>query len=846
MTQEKTPLPPSPDTAAGKPGLNVQRRLVLAWLALAWERIWVRLWIVGAMLGVFFIVALTDVLPTFHWAIHALIVFAVAGGIGYTAWRRLRDFAWPTRGEARARLETQSPVEHRPLTTVEDTLVSGATAIQQWMWRLHQARAQNELDRLRVKGPAPGVAAKDRFALRAAVVLALFVALVGGWKDMGNRVWRGVMPMFGGDASLANIKLWITPPEYTNLSPTYIELPAPEGTSSPSKIQVPSGSKALAIITGTARDTSLKFGENETKLEKLADQTQRAEVDLKPAPRLEVHQGPRTLAGWDVEWIPDIKPEISMAAGPQEAARWRTRIDYMVRDDYGVASVTARITRPNDTLVPPLEFPLQLPPGGGNTFVHASMHDFASHLWAGENIEIQVFATDHAGHKGESDVLEGKLPERVFKHPVSKELASFRKDLARRPGATIPKARESVTKFLNNRASFGAEPVVALTLNVARYRLSNETPAEIAQTVPELLWHAAVRIEDGNLVNAEQRLVDAEKALRDALERGAPPEEINRLLNELKQAVAEYSKALAENDPDNKKGFTKADKQKHDAIQKSMDDISEMAEMGAEDAAKQALSNLQEQLQALREGQEADEDNPDVQKAQQMMQKMQELAEEQSNLLNESFEKQRQEMAKENEKPEGEKHGEGMQGGPGNPDQKDKNQKGGSESASGTNAQSAAGKQEALRQQLNEMMKNLEDMTGKSPESMADADQAMQDARDALRSGQWKEGAEGQGKAANKLEQGIQEARDQIMQALLDKGLGGAIEKSEPAAVRFSPLGARDGRRGGEKVTIPTEADTQGMAARVRVILDEIRKRAADRTRPETEQEYLRRLQKQF
>ena len=156
MTQKNAPQTPPETADIGKPGLNVQRRLVLAWLALAWERIWVRLWVVGAMLGVFATVVLTDVLPTFHWAVHAVIVLAVAGGIGYTVWRRLHDFVWPTRGEARARLETQSPVEHRPLTTVEDTLVAGATAIQQWMWRLHQARAHEELDRLRVKGPAPG------------------------------------------------------------------------------------------------------------------------------------------------------------------------------------------------------------------------------------------------------------------------------------------------------------------------------------------------------------------------------------------------------------------------------------------------------------------------------------------------------------------------------------------------------------------------------------------------------------------------------------------------------------------------------------------------------------------
>ncbi len=840
MTEENTP------NAA--PGLTVQRRLVLVWLALAWERIWIRLWVVAALLGLFGIVLLTDVLPTLHWALHTIVVLGVAGGLGYTLWRRLRGFTWPTRGEARARLETTSPVAHRPLTAVEDTLVAGATALQQMMWRLHQARARDDLDRLRVKGPSPGIASRDRFALRAAVVLALFVAVIGGWKDMGNRMWRGVLPMLGGDSSQAAVKLWITPPAYTNLSPIYIETPAPQGTTPPTSIEVPAGSKALAIVTGTSRDTTLKFDENVAPLQKLADETQRGEADLKPAKRLEVRQGPRTLVGWDMHWIADQPPNVTMPAPPAEAARWRTRIDYMVRDDYGVESVTARITRASDSQTPPIEFPLSLPASGGNTFVHSSVHDLASHIWAGENVTIQLTAIDHAGQRGESEEMEAKLPERIFKHPVSKELAKWRKDLARHPRETTAAALESVTKILGNRASFGSEPVVALTLMTAKYRLTNEPAADVGKTVPELLWHAAVRIEDGNLVNAEQRLVDAEKALREAIERGAPPEEIAKRMAELRQAVAEYSKALADNNPDQQKGFTKAEKAKHDALQQSMDDVQEMSEMGAADAAKKALESLQDQLQALREGQDKNKaDNPDVQQAQEMMKKMQDLAEEQSNLLNDSFEKQRKEQAKENaEKEDGPKHGEGMEGGPKSADQKNKDGGGKEQSSKSGSAQAAAAKQEALRKKLNEMMENLEDMTGKKPESMADADQAMKDARDALKSGQWKEGAEGQGKAQNKLEAGIDEARDQIMQMLLDKGLGGSIEKPEPAAVRFSPLGSRDGRRGGEKVDVPTGPDTEGMAQRVRVILDEIRKRAADRTRPESEQDYLRRLKKQF
>lgn len=848
MTQVHLPnSAPDPTAPVAPPGLNVQRRLILAWLALSWERIWTRLWIVAALLGLFGIVLLTDVLPSLHWILHTGVVVASAAVVGFTLWHRLRGFAWPSRSEARARLETTSPVEHRPLTAVEDSLVAGATATQQWMWRIHQDRARDDLDRLRVKAPAPDVASRDRFALRAAVVLALFVAVVGGWGDMSDRIWRGVLPMLGGDSSRAAVKLWITPPTYTNLSPIYLETPVPAGSTPITTLDIPAGSTALAIVTGTGRDTALQLDEAAMPFLKLADETQQLETALKPAKRLEVRQGSRVLAGWDVRWLADQRPVVAILSPPSEGVRWRTRIDYMVRDDYGANTVTARVTRSSDATTPPLEFPVSLPPAPGSTFAHSSTHDLASHIWAGQNVVVQLIVTDHAGQVGESETMEAKLPERVFTHPVSKELARWRRGIATRPAENVPPALASVTRILQRPELFGGEPLVHLTLTTAKYRMTNESAQEASRTIPELLWHAAVRIEDGNLVNAEQRLVEAEKALRDAIARGAPPEEINRRLAELREAVAEYSKALAEKDPDGKNGFTKNNKMKQDAIKASMDELKKLSEMGAEDAAKEALANLEEQLQALRDGnQDQGDDSPEAKRAQELMQKMEEMAEEQSNLLNDSFEKARKEEAKENgEKSDEPRHGEGMEGGPGNPDQK---KKGGekTQAANGASAQSAASKQEALRKKLNEMMDNLEEMTGKTPESMEDADKSMADARDALRSGQWKQGAEGQAQASNKLQKGIEQAQEQLLQALLDKGLGGALERPQAGVVRFSPLGGRDGRRGGQKVTIPTGPDTEGMAERVRVILDEIRRRAADRTRSESEQDYLRRLKKQF
>ena len=620
MTPENDPENASERPAALSAGLTVKRRLALAWLALSWERIWVRLWIVGSLLGIFGIVLMTDVLPSLHWAVHAAVVIAAAVGIGYTVWRRLKGFTWPTRDEARARLETTSPVEHRPLTTIEDSLVAGATAVQQWIWRLHQSRARDDLDRLRVKGPSPGIANRDRFALRAAVILALFVAVIGAWNDIGHRLLRGALPMFGNEASTAAVKLWITPPDYTQLSPIYLESPVAPGTTPPSVIEVPEGSKVLTVVTGTANATTLAFADINQPLEKLADKSLRGEADLKSSGSIDLRQGPRTIASWKIHWIPDTAPIVILQGPPGEAPHSHTHIDYVARDDYGVEAVTARITKPDDTLIPPLEFPLDMPPTGGNVLAFSSVHDLASHIWAGEKVRIAVTATDHAQHKGSTAEIDFTMPLRVFKHPVSRELAKWRKDLVYKPKETMPAALESVTNILASPEFFGREPVVQLTLLTAKYRMSHDAPADVSNSVAELMWHAAVRIEDGNLVNAEQRLAAAEKALKDAIARGASPDEIAAKLKDLQEAVAEYQKAMDDQGQD-RKGTSKTDKAEMDALKKSMDDIKQLTEMGANDAAKDALNKLQDQLQALRDKDK--EKNTDVAEAKKMLEKMQ-------------------------------------------------------------------------------------------------------------------------------------------------------------------------------------------------------------------------------
>ncbi len=62
----------------------------------------------------------------------------------------------------------------------------------------------------------------------------------------------------------------------------------------------------------------------------------------------------------------------------------------------------------------------------------------------------------------------------------------------------------------------------------------------------QLLWDTALRIEDGRATTSQHDLRQAMQALQDALARNAPDAEIERLMQQLQQAMNHYLQALAQ------------------------------------------------------------------------------------------------------------------------------------------------------------------------------------------------------------------------------------------------------------------------------------------------------------
>ncbi len=821
MTDSHQPAPPS--DRHDRTMTSLHRRVALARLVLLWERLWPASWPFLAILGTFLALALAGLLQALPGWLHLLALVVFAGAAIAALIRGFGNFVLPTETAARHRLEADAGLTHNPLTTIKDQPAAAiGDAAEGALWQAHIARAFRVLARARVRWPRPGLGRRDPRALRIAVILAVGVGFVVAGGDAGNRLARAVSPdLTGFGTSIpATVEMWITPPEYTGLAPIFIDLEAPPTQP----ITTPSGSTILALLHDGRGQPVLTLGETAQVLTSVSERSWRVEIPVEATQATEVplvlSQGSATLAALRLALVPDAPPTIEFATLPAATNRAALRIEHSVDDDYGVEGATARIARPADEATPAdaaLAFELVLPQATAGTEVIASFHDLTAHPWAGLPVVIQLTAIDAIGQQGVSDAMTITLPERDFTHPIARQLIALRKQLVRTPDdiQTIVGALAAIS---TQPSRYGEDFSVHLALRVAASRLINDNSPEGIASVQKLLWDTALHLEDGGLSLAERELRELQRRLQEALANNAADDEIQRLLDQLRDALDRFFQAARENlqrqlengelplsQPDpNALALNQQD------LQQMIDRAQDLAEMGARDAAREMLSQLQQMLESLTsQPMFAGQPPAGQQEAEQLLNELQDITRGQQQLLDRTFSESQQ----------------------------------GQQPQDGGRASTA--EQESLRRQLGEAMRRLGEMTGDIPGELGNAEQAMRQSSQALSGGEPGQALGPQGQALDQLREGARAAAQQLAEQL-----GGPGQGNQPGQVgQFrdgqDPLGRQtEGNSGLDtgQVAIPEESDVQ----RAREILDELRRRSGERSRPTTEREYIDRLLRRF
>jgi uncharacterized protein (TIGR02302 family) len=843
-----------------------ERKVRLSRWALALEQIWPRVWLLLGVVGCFVALSLAGAWALLPETIHKLVLglFALIFFAVLVALARVR---MPDREAAIRRIERTSDVPHRPASSYEDKLTLGTGGeYTAFLWQAHRRRLAELLKRLRVGRPEPRTDRRDPFAVRALLLLVVLIAVVVVGDSALDRLHSAFR--FGPSAQGfgARLDAWVTPPAYTAKPPIMLA----DGAAG----LAAGGANALETHTGAIEipDKSLLIvrssggGSNKLALEvpgTQADERRRLDastpdnaVDVaeirfevrQPGPVRVLHFG-REITRWTFDVIPDQPPKIAFTKEPERSPRGALKLFYKVEDEYGVVSAEAHISRAlpkqdHSTTAwarqplakkgprPPLERPpsltLRLPRAYPKQAEGQSFHELGDHLWAGLPARVTLIAKDLAGLTGHSETIELQLPERIFRKPLARAVVEQRRRLVDDPRDRI-KVLQALEALTLEPEGFIDDLQVYLGLRSAYWRLQRDESRQARNSVIAQLWDVALRIEDGNLTDAERALRQAQERLSKALEEGASDAEIQRLMQELREAIAQFLDQLArqaQGQPPLQMppGMSLNQLLTQRDLEQMLRNLENMARSGNRDMAQQMLSQLRDLLDRLQSGRMVDQGQG---KGFEQMRELGNLIERQQQLLDDTFRQQGQ----------GGQSQRGRQGQQGQRGQRD--QRGQSDQGDG-DAGELGNRQGQLRESLGQLQQALRDFGMDVPGQFGGAAEAMERAERMLRDGDLEGATQEESRALEQLRQGARNVAEQMLRQLPSRyGMSNGNTELDPMG---RPPQRTDGPDPGVGVKVPDQIDVQ----RARELLEELRRRLGEQTRPLLELDYIERLLKRF
>ena len=867
-------------------------RMILSRLALFWEWLWPAVWPACAILGLFVALAALDILPNLPRWLHAIIVTVLLVGLIWSLWSCFRGFMIPGARAARRRLERVNNLPHRPLETLEDALAqpappahpSAQSEQSARLWARHQQRMVRMVAGLRVGWPSPGLIRQDPYSLRIILLVALVVTVIPARQELGARLANAALPNIPLSASVRPVALdaWISPPQYTDRPPIYLtDAKANTATKTGAferKILAPMGSLLFVQISGgaetpvlVANGASIAF---DTVLGSNANNVYQLRRRLEGGEAVEVHIDGRMIETWSINVMPDQSPRVAFAQAPRISRHTAMHLIYSASDDYGLTRIDAKITRQVETAsakskTPPtkttlakigksFDLRLLLPISGKEDSIAESFHDLTPHPWAGLPVDIQLTATDRVGQQSKSKTIQFKLPERVFLHPVARDIIAARKRLTENFNRNKAVVFNKLDDIAWRQDAYDDDIVVFMALTAAGRRVMHDTSEKMLATVQQLLWNTALRIEDGKVSIAKNALRQVQKTLMEALARNADDAELEQLMNKLQTALSDYLSALEKRIQHlARQGQSMMSAKSSQAVlhrqdlQKMIDHIRSLARSGARDKARQMLSKLQRTLENMRaSGTKLPSTSGRADKA---IDDLQHLTKAQGDLLNSVFNLANQipgpgqERIADSTNDKGSGPQAGGKGGPGpQPGSRPGVQPNPPKASRGNSLSANAAIQDALRRKLGDIMQRIAEMTGEIPKPFGLAEQGMRKSTSALRGNLPRRAVDAQSRVLESLQQAMQATMQNLQQQANQNPGQGQGRAPGARAQERDPFGRSmgDEAQGANTgyVAIPDKSDLQ----KSREIRDELRRRSGEPARPRSERDYIKRLLKEF
>ncbi len=806
-----------------------------------------------------------------------------------------RILSRPTRADAMRRLDES--IGSRAVTMLDEEIAVGrGEGDAEILWRAHRERVAKQASEARSPYADLRLAPFDPWNLRFAAIGILLAAF--GFAKVGGADRIAALldptPPAAEAATLAPaLEAWAAPPPYTGAAPIY--LTEKDGET----ISIPTGSILTLRASGIA-EAPVLTGLGEEVFTEEAAGIYGFSRELTDDTDIAVLFGENPQADWAFTITPDLPPEAEIAEAPEPTAERGLGFSYLGKDDYGIVSArTSIIADRSDMDNPPEEIdaPIDLELGVFTGYADAPEpvgfeEDFTEHPLAGSPVQMVITVEDAAEQTGDSEVIRFTLPARIFTEPMAMALIEQRRAFAWdiRRAWDVLDLLEAVTDYPDDYFT-DSKAALMTTSAIKRltYALEQDRVTDEREDILDLLWQAALRLEEGDLSDELEQLRAAQRRLKEALERGASDEEIERLMDEMRQAMRNYLDEMTRQAMrDQQNGQQQQGQQQQqqslsrEDLERMLDQMEQSAKDGAREQAEQMLSMLGQMLENLQMGQnqsgQGGEQQQQEQALQDMMRRQQDLADETFRELQEGMENRQQNRPGQGQNGEQQQPGQGQgqqgqqpqgqqgQGQSGQGNQRGQGQRGedgengqgrgqGNEfgqQGQGGNQRSGQGlsrSQEGLRGELDGMIPNLPG-EGDAADALGQAERDMEAARDRLGEGDLNSALDDQARALDRLREGAQALAEEGRREAQESGQGQENGRGGRADTGSNPdeldpfgrVGRTFGPDDGKGVEVPGERSRN----RAQEIQREIRRRQGERARPEQERDYLDRLQDRF
>jgi uncharacterized protein (TIGR02302 family) len=760
---------------------------------------------------------LQDLLPLeLAW----FLMVAAALGLIWAVVHGVMAFRKPTRLDALLRLDARLPGQ--PIAALRDTQAIGITdESSKAVWAAHRARMAARASTARAVEPDLQLATRDPYALRYAALTAFVMALLFGsvWE-----IKNGLTPAGTAQAAAGPTwEGWAQPPAYTGKPTLYLNdqsadaLTLPVGTKLQLRLY---GEPGALIVAETVSGRTEVPPASEVAQEFIVTTSGKLSID---------GAGGRE---WRVIATPDTAPTVVPETTIGRDANGRFKQKFTAKDDYGVTkgqvSITldlAAVDRKFGLMIDPeameplvLDLPLS---GKGKSdrrdIKTILVDDLSESLLSNMPVTMAYVVTDAAGQTGTAKPVQVVLPGKRFFDPLADALIEVRRDLlwSRVNGARSAQILKAVSHQPEGFVPEKAIPLLGAVIKRLDAEADNLSP-KTRDIVVQALWEISLMIEDGKLNDAKERMMRAEERLAEAIRKGASPEEIQKLMDELRDAIDDYMAEEAKKNPADPNDETSPQQEgptiTQDQIDQMLEKLQKLIEEGKTAEAAELMKQIQEMLNNMKvqQGDGKGKGGP----GKQAMKDLGDKLREQQKLSDDSFKD--------------------LQDGQENP---------------GEDGKTLSERQKDLRERLKELKEGGK-LPGKDGEkgqagkqALDDAGRAMKEAEDALKDGDLPGALDKQGEALENMREGLRDFGEALAEE--DRKKAGSSDRQQEAIDDPNGTGPRDPLGRDNAMRLGSDgnlADDKDVYRRAQELLDEIRKRAGDQQRSEGERGYLKRL----